>query len=344
MPVNPFKPSQWRTARGAQQHAHTLPPKPTSAAELPYPRWLKSTDDPAMAAVVEASKARDWPTLRAALASYRADDRTELLDGLCTIRGKALGAWLPTAIADEQSDPLARTVLGAYTIHAAWVVRTAKPARQVSPEQMSKFHEMLREAERYLMDAAVMDPADSAPRYYLLKSGRGLTPNRTDLMHRFELVLKCSPGHTGAHEQILQVLCKKWYGSHEMMFEFARGAMYSPEAESVAAMVAQAHIEHWIYRNGDEEAYRFIRTPESRKELRQAADLTLFRSGYRSGRRPYIYANKFSVAFTLAEMWPEAWRAFEATDGVINGYWRFIDREHPEDAFVAARAKALENW
>ena len=349
MPINPFRPSRRRSTQGATRHPHTLPSAPapahapTPAAEPPYPRWGEAADDPALNAVVGAAKAQDWPTLRAALAPYRADDRTELLEGLCAKRGTTLGTWLPEAIAGEQTDPLARTVLGAYTIHAAWVVRTAKPARKVSPEQMSRFHEMLREAEQYLMDATVMDPADSAPRYYLLKSGRGLTSDHTDLMHRFELVLKCSPGHCGAHEQMLQVLCKKWHGSHEMMFEFARAAMRGPEAESVAALVAQAHIEHWVYCKGDEEADRFIRTPESREELRQAADLTLFRPGYRSGRRPYKYANTFAFAFSLAEMWPEARLAFQAADGVLNGYWLYLDREHPQDAFVAARAKALEN-
>lgn len=318
-------------------------PHPASAAELPYPRWVEATDDPASAAVAEAAETRHWPTLRAALAEHRADDLTELIEGICIENSEQLGTWLPTALAPEHDDPLARTVLGAYTVHAAWKVRGAALPSKVGVSETRTFHAGLRAAEQYLLDAAVIDPADSASRYFLLVSGRGLIGDLPELMHRFERVIDREPGHRGAHEQLFQALCAKWHGSHETMFDFARAGARGPYASQLAPLVAQAYIERWVYQGRDEQAYALVRSAEARDELLRAAGLTAFRPGHRGTRRPYKDANVFAAAFTLAEMWPEAWRAFEAASGVINGFWVLVDRADPYAAYVDARAKAFDN-
>ena len=332
-----------RRTRATAQDVPAPRPKPASAAELPHPRWVEPTDDPAHSAVTDAAATRDWPTLREALARYRADDLSELIESLCHESMAELDAWLPAALGAQHEDALARTVLGAYTVAKAWEVRTRKPAWKVSPEQLRRFRELLRLAEQYLLDAAVIDPGDSAPRYFLLVSGRGLDADTAELMHRFELVIARAPGHRGAHDQMLQGLCRKWHGSHEAMFDFARAAMRGPDAGKLGSLVAQAHIELWTYRGRDEEAYRLMRTDETRAELLNAAELSLFRPEHRSLRRPYKDANAFAAVLSIAEMWPQAWRAFEAADGVINGYWVLVDRENPYTAYVEARATALAN-
>ena len=315
-----------------------------SAAELPYPCWVEPTADAALSELIDTSTKRAWPALRKVLARYRADDLTALIENLCRERMAELDGWLPVALTREREDPLARTVLGAHGIAKAWDLRTAKFAQQGSQEWMRTLYDGLRSAEQFLMDAAAIDPGDSAPRYFLLQSGHSLVWDLTELTHLFKLVVDRTPDHIGAHDQILQSLCEKWYGSHEAMFDFARAAMRGPYAEKLASLVAQAHIEQWAYRGRDEEAYREIRTDESRAELSQAAELTLFRSGQHDPRRPYKDANLYAAVFSLAEMWPEAWRAFEAADGVIDNSWVLVDRQNPYSAYVDARAKAFEHF
>ena len=66
-------------------------------------------------------------------------------------------------------------------------------------------------------------------------------------MHRFAQVVRRHPTHLVAHQQMLQFLCRKWFGSTEEMFDFARtAAAKAPAGSLLPELVVVAHIEHWL--------------------------------------------------------------------------------------------------
>ena len=119
------------------------------------------------------------------------------------------------------------------------------------------------------------------------------------------------PGHLGAHLGRLQQLCRKWGGSHELMHEFATGAASGPHADMLCVLVPQAYYEHLFDVPKDSPERKFIQSAESRAELKDLAERTIFRPGYRPNpRSPYAAANMFGWAFAYAGLWPEAKAAY----------------------------------
>ncbi|MEG3634848.1 hypothetical protein [Micromonospora palythoicola] len=68
------------------------------------------------------------------------------------------------------------------------------------------------------------EPDDTTARTFLVVSARGREVHPAEARRRFDEVVTRHPGHRLAHEHMLQYLCRKWSGSHEQMFEFAREA------------------------------------------------------------------------------------------------------------------------
>jgi hypothetical protein len=65
---------------------------------------------------------------------------------------------------------------------------------------------------------------------------------------RFDAAVKLDPDQRGAHDYYLRKLCKKWSGSHEEMFAFAREvASKADEGSRLHGLIALAHVERWLY-------------------------------------------------------------------------------------------------
>lgn len=312
---------------------------PPRAARPPRARIVAADGDRELYAVCQSAEARDWSAVRELLSKYSGNDLSALIVGLCNEQ-QSLAEWLPEAIAGEPEDAIARTVLGAEAIARAWRIRTAKRAVHVSQEQFRDFHRILREAEEHLYAAAELDPRSAAPWHSLLVSGRGLEVGLEIQQRRFEAVLERCPDHLRAHQQMLQQLCRKWSGSHERMHAFATDAMRGPYGDELGVLVPRAYYEHYadLPQNSPERA--FIRSAESRAELQEAADRTIFRPGYRSARDPYAAANVFGCTFAAARMWPQARAAFEASAGVVVNWGGFAD---PVAVYLRQRDLAYKN-
>ena len=141
----------------------------------------------------------------------------------------------------------AQVALGACRIDAAWEVRGTGLAESVSRAAWERFHEGLRRAEAGLERGAKLDPADATPWTLLLRSGRGLEIPVEELRLRFEQATRRDPGLCVAHDEMLQALAQKWFGSHEEMFAFARGvADGAADGSPLHALVAVAHQERWV--------------------------------------------------------------------------------------------------
>jgi hypothetical protein len=292
------------------------PAQPEPALDLPPARSLPDKGDPAQGPLLELAAARDWPALRAALTAYSGHDLTSLTN---TVLSNAPGIddWLPETLKKATDDAFGMAVLGAHTINAAWNVRSAKRAQHVSQDQFRQFHAMLRDAEEYLYASAESDGSSVVPWCSLIQSGKGLEVGLEITRQRFEAAIRRCPGHLGAHVIMLQQLCQKWGGSHELMHEFATESARGPHADLLCILVPQAYYEHFIETERDTPERKFIQSAESRAELKELAERTIFRPDYRPNpRNPYAAANMFGWAFAYAGLWPEAKAAYAASEGV----------------------------
>lgn len=315
--------------RGGSKDARAERPAPSasrgSARGLPQPRRLRGEGDPVAAGLIETAKSRDWGAISRALAGYSGYDHSSLVANLCK-EVPELDDWLPRAIGDGAGDPLARAVLGARKVELAWSVRTGARAKDVSRAQFESFHAHLREAEEILYDAADLDRASVTAWYQILISGRGLQVGLPVLKRRFEAIITRCPDHPAAHRQMLQTLCKKWAGSHEQMHDFARETMRGPYGGLLATAVPEAHIERWLDLGRGVPGGAYMRTAEVRAELIEAAERSIARPDFASPRAPYYAYNAFAMAFSLAELAPQARAAFAATDGVVTqAPWQYLN-------------------
>lgn len=295
---------------GPATKAAPAPSKRTPPA-LPEPRILPQDGDVGLTRLLGIARSRDWNALRGELAALEGNDLSSLLSNVC-VKTPEIGGWVP----NDAKDPLAQAVLGADMIEQGWRVRTADRAQHVSQEQFREFHRLLRIAEVHLYASAELDASSVAPWYSLQISGRGLQVGLDVQQRRFDAALARCPGHLGSHRQMLQQLCRKWSGSHERMHAFATEAMRGPHGDILGELIPTANFEHLGDLPKDSPERSFIRSEQSRTEILEAAERTVFRPGYSNPRSPYLAANSFLWAFTRAEMWPEAKRALDATQGV----------------------------
>lgn len=296
--------------------------------------------DPVTLALINAANHYDWAAARAVLARYRDDELSILLSSVAR-DSAGLYDWLKKVHADAQDDPLAVVAFGAATVAYAWRIRTGLQSQHVSREQFARFHEVLREAEEILYRAVELDPDSAVPWSSLVTSGRGLQVGIDVTRRRFEAATARCPAHRLAHQQMLQDLCRKWGGSHEQMHEFAAAAAAGPHWAQLAHLVAIAHLEHWLDLPAGAERSAYMKQPAVRKELEEAADLSLFQADADNPRSPYHVANLFAMAFSLAGLHAEARRAFELTDGVVTRFpWQYGNGRDQVSLFTLWRDKA----
>ncbi len=307
------------------------------AHKLPQARLVPGDGDAVLAELLETAKAKDWPAIRATLAGFSGHDLSSLAGNLCH-QAPELDDWLPAAVGDGAGDPLARLLLGARKVERGWEIRSGQRAVHVSQDQFKAFHAHLREAEEYLYDAVALDRASPAPWYYLMISARGLEMGIPVTKRRFEALVTRSPGHVGAHRQMLQSLCKKWSGSHEQMHAFATEAMRGPHGLQLGEIAAIAHLERWLdLDTGAGEAY--MTSQPVRSELLEAAERSIFSPDYAMPRVPFAAHNVFAMAFHLAGLHEQARIAFGATGGIVTQFpWFYLNGADP----VAPYAKARE--
>ena len=209
------------------------------------------------------------------------------------------------------------TVLGIATVAQGWAVRTGRLAQHVTRKQAEGFHGFLKEAEPLLYAAVELDPGWSGPWAGLLASGRGLGVGLDVIRRRFEAAVVREPGLRIAHNQMLLASCRKWYGSHELMHEFADEVRRGPHGADLAHLTARAHLEHALSFGPGDGRRDYAAQPHVRSALVEAAEQSLFQPGYSVPRAPYDDANLFAMVFNLAGLYAEARRAFELTEGVV---------------------------
>lgn len=232
---------------------------------------------------------------------------------------------------------------GAHGVYWAWEARGAALASQTSQEQFREFFRRLKMAENCLDEVVERDPTDATAWSFLVTSGMGRQVDRAEVERRFAGAIRQHPWHQRAHTAMLQYLCRKWYGSHEEMFAFARqAAARSPAGSPLAALVADAHIEYWLDLPSGDDA-KYMSQPEVVAELNAAANHSVRHPAFQ--RRPGWPAvhNTFAFAFACAGAWREAAEQFDIIgDQLTEWPWRYF-RNEGVAAFLELREDAYRN-
>ncbi|MFG2111927.1 hypothetical protein ACGFRB_04695 [Streptomyces sp. NPDC048718] len=302
-------------------------------AGRPVAQVQKGSGHPDVARARTAAEAGDWETLRALFeARPEGEAWRELLWAAAGSAG--VETWIPGVAEAAPDAALPRLVAGIRYVDWGWEARTGARASQVSREQFQVFHERLRTAEKWLYEAAELEPGWASPWYVLQTSGRGLQVGQEIARRRFEATVRRDPRHVGAHEQHLQQVCAKWSGSHEEMHAFARASVFgAPAGTALGHLVAIAHLEQWLdLESGPDGEY--ITSPEVVASLNEAADHSYRHPDHvREDGWLELY-NAFAMAFALAGEKTTARECFDAIEGRVSEFpWQYIDHIDPAAAF-----------
>jgi hypothetical protein len=225
--------------------------------------------DPDLAAALPAVRAGDIARARELLDiddPHRSAFRLNVLSEECT-------PHLP--VLEERygdDDPLLLLLGGSTRIKGAWDIRGGGWASGVGEERFDRFHAFLEPAAGILMRAAELAPEDPRPWDQLQWYCLGMDIRREDLDRMWlELCARDSWHHHGRYSR-LQVLCRKWRGSHEEMFAFAReNAALSGPGDACLGLLPAAHKENIMLT---------VRDGEENKEIQTFGDLKEFVEGY----------------------------------------------------------------
>jgi hypothetical protein len=288
----------------------------------------------------------NWREAHAALETTRGNwgDRQFLVDVLTNDlpgRPKWFDEWVE---AYPQSAP-AWTMRGAHGIKWAWDARGSGKAETVQDEGWQTFWSRLEAAEADLNKAAEVDSDDPVPWTYLVLSGRGLERGIPEVGERLKQAHARHPWHHSAFSQALQGYAKKWGGSHELMLDLAHQAAAAPDGASVHTLVAEAHVERWLYIAGwdkDEASARaYWVAPSVGEELRAAATRSVWSPNYERPRLAPWDHNFFTYCFFRVHDWESARRELEAMNGILNRYpWSYVGK--PVDLYRVVRERILK--
>jgi hypothetical protein len=213
-----------------------------SVAAPPLAPW--GGDSPRLPAVRSALARRD---VAGAVEAIRVAPLGERFELVWESADEVPYEWLVSQPATFEDDALLATYAGAAAMRNGWRTRGNADASLVATSQFKSFWAWLAEAEEHLARATALQPNDVTPWVYLLVTSRGLQRDRSEFEQVFHQALARDPQHLEVHRQMLQFLCKKWFGSHEEMFDFARFVSASaPAGSPLHELPILAHVERWV--------------------------------------------------------------------------------------------------
>ncbi|WP_121162782.1 hypothetical protein [Micromonospora pisi] len=295
---------------------------------------------PEIVSLRAALLAGDWAAVQAILAEHDPAARTRLIR--LGAETSAAAPFLRERVKADPSDTLAAALLAGRLIEDAWEVRTGARAEHVSREQFARFHEILRDAERLLIDAAAYDPSDPAVWTQRLITARGLQLGQSEARRRYDRLAEHHPHHLPAQSQLLQQLAPKWSGSLEAMHAFARTEMLAaPEGAPNAVLVVDAHIEHALLTlKGDDRARHFQRA-DVKEQVHEAASRSVLHPAYQRTVGWVSVENTFAFMFTMMDDYVPAARLFTGLGHLVSELpWAYLG--DPVKLFGEFRDRAMK--
>lgn len=233
---------------------------------------------------------------------------------------EALEAWVRA----HPDHALGHLTLGARQVDWAWEARGTGFPHEVSPEAQRLTAQRLERAEASLMRAIQLDPADPSPYPQLMVVGRATGRGEGFARDCFEQALRRDARHWQAHYGYFMSLTRKWGGSHEAMFDFARQiARNAPVGDDLGALPIVAWYERWLAMErleGDKEgARRMLKSPEVLAEATQAYERSIGSSRNAPRWTTVWIRNWAAVWFYLTEDKPRLDRELRRLGTAVDG-------------------------
>ena len=212
--------------------------------------------------------------------------------------------WLDEWVAARPASATPLLFRGAHGMNWAWEARGSGRAKTVKEDAWPVFHARLVEADKDLSQAAALDPRDPNVWAISLTVARGLSLGQVELQRRFDEARWRDPFNIGACASMVQGTARKWGGSHERMFDFARSISgQAPEGHGVHRVVALAHIEMWLDSPKGEPQQTYFRAEPVKQEIWAAARRSVLSPGYiRNGTvLSWLDRNCFAFCFRLMQ-------------------------------------------
>ncbi|GAB7103821.1 hypothetical protein JCM4814A_21350 [Streptomyces phaeofaciens JCM 4814] len=287
-----------------------------------------------------AAQAGQWPAVRAWFTGL--DSAEKISTGSAVLADiDGVETFLERAAAELPGDPLPRTLLAERYIHIGWDIRSGARANHVSRDQFDQFHAWLRRAEQLLIDVCAEQPAYAPAWTARLLTARGLELGQAEARRRFDRLSAHHPHLYRAQSQLLQQVCPKWGGSWDAAHGFAREcATSAPDGTNAGAMVALAHIEHWLDLDGTERT-AYLRGVPVRDDLRFAAQVSVLHPSYRPDWNAIGAHSAFAFAFSLGGHSELAAPHFAFLGDRASEFpWQYLG--DPKTGFHTFRTSALE--
>ncbi|MFF1925171.1 hypothetical protein ACFVW8_31950 [Streptomyces sp. NPDC058221] len=294
--------------------------------------------DATLRAAVAAAVAGDHAPAAELLAATRTHAQWERRDAYVSRLARTAlhhDGWLENWLQESPGDPDALLAVADFHLHRAWRVRTAARAKDVEHDQFQAFFALLEDAVPVIGAAAEANPADPVPWRIALTHARGIQAPREVFDAYLAEAEARDPHHFGCHEQALQYLYAKWYGSHEEMFRYAeRVAASAPPGSKLHALPLRAALEYRLSGNDDPDGPGPY-GPETAAALTRALELS---SVYPAGEREAAgFRNELALMLILGERPAEALDVFRAI-GVHATEFPWVRLGDPRAQFVEARS------
>jgi len=207
--------------------------------------------------------------------------------------------WLDEWVAAQPASAIPLLFRGAHALGWAWQARGSGRASTVRKDAWPDFHARLVAADKDFARAAELDPKDPTPCEMSLTAARGLSLGQAEIRRRFDEAHLRDPMNAFACVNMIQAIAKKWGGSHEAMFEFARWASReAPEGHSAHKAIALAHIEMWLDISFSQQRYSsYFQLPAVKAEIQAAAARSILSPLYPGGVLSWSDRNTFAFCF-----------------------------------------------
>ncbi|BCJ72668.1 hypothetical protein CS0771_22120 [Catellatospora sp. IY07-71] len=270
---------------------------------------------------------RDWPAARAIIDN--ADPAAYgFYVGIASSK-QGLPEWIDDAIRTDPDPVLPLLVKGLMAISWAWEARGSGYANTVSEEAWKVTRQRLTLAENCLDEVVDRDPKNVEALAGLLTLANARSKGLDELTRRYEAVIAVDPVHTDAHWAMLQALCRKWHGSSELMFAFAREKAAAHPGTALPGLVAAAYLEEWLDNDRD---YDYMEGAGIGDEIAAAAHASILHPDFRPDPETPRLWNTFAMALSMSDRLTEAEYCFTRIgDTLVTRHpWSYMGKPGPK--------------
>ncbi|RPI91642.1 MAG: DUF4034 domain-containing protein [Chloroflexi bacterium] len=308
---------------------------------------LESPDDDPMAKRLRlAQQKNDWKTVQQFFQGLTDPGEREFFVGQLTEWKERLpffDAWV------ESSPECAEAwlVRGAHAIQWAWEARTGARAEDVAENAWPIFIQRLEQAWSDLNHAIELNPADATPFGHLIPCAMGLQLEKEIVFSCLQNTIDRSVISWKAHSATLWYLCKKWFGSHEEMFDFARTVSASaPEGNGLHALIPIAHHERWVYAAAFDEdeqlRQNYYHQPEVKEEILDSYNRSLGSRAHQADRATRAQSSFFALALFRIHAFRQSLTELDRLGSVVPEF-PWVQLGDPVEKFTQAKEIARES-